>query len=165
MREDEIYLATKIWFQENGFVVLAGQPPNGCDNIPTIEIKDISNKAKGSKGAFKPDLVFASFNYLILVECKPRDDVDDENKLLEVNDNISRQKLLFEEIKQRGIFKRRNLEPYFPDFNVTRKKLRYCLSHNGQARVMQNIMTLSIKSIKGEGVITNAIDNKFQISF
>ena len=62
--------------------------------------------------------------------------------------------LLFEEIKQRGIFKRKNLEPYFPDFNVTRKKLRYCLSHNGQARVMQNIMTLSIKSIKGEGVIT-----------
>ena len=46
MREDEIYVATKNWFQKKGFIALAGQPPNGCDNIPVIEIKNPDQRAK-----------------------------------------------------------------------------------------------------------------------
>ena len=154
MREDEVYVATKIWFNKSGFITLAGQPPNGCDNVPTIEIKEISNTSKGSKGSFKPDLVFANNHYLILVECKPLDDLGDENKLLEIESDRNRQRLLFEEITQRNIFKRKGLDNYFPDLISFCKKLRFCLAHSGKPREMEKVFTLTISPIKGEGLIT-----------
>ena len=154
MREDEVYVGTKIWFINNSFIALAGQPPNGCDNIPTIEIKEIKNRDKGSKGSFKPDLLFANQNYIILVECKPIDDRQDEIKLLEVLSNKDRQYLLYIEITQRGIFKRKKLEHHFSNFEIFSQKLRVCLSHGGEPRVMEKVMTLSLKSIKGDGTLT-----------
>ena len=165
MREDEVYVATKNWFKKKGFIALAGQPPNGCDNIPTIEIKDLTNISKGSKGSFKPDLVFASNDYLILVECKPLDDKEDENKLLEVDSSKDRQMLLLEEISQRGIFERRGLTDAFPDLASIQKKLRYCLAHNGETREMDKVFTLRVLSIGGDGEITKAKNSKYNISF
>jgi len=164
MREDEIYVGTKIWFSNNGFKPLAGQPPNGCDNIPTIEIKEINNRNKGSKGSFKPDLVFGNSSYIILVECKPLDDKKDELKLLEVLSNKDRQQLLYEEIVQRGIFKRRKLEEYFSSFDKFSSKLRACLSHGGQARTMEKVMTVSLSSISGEGVLTLPVDKNYSVT-
>ena len=165
MREDEVYVATKNWFKKNGFIALAGQPPNGCDNIPTIEIKDLANTSKGSKGSFKPDLVFANNNYLILVECKPLDDSDDENKLLEVDSNRDRQKLLFEELSQRGIFERRALNKSFPDLATIGEKLRYCLAHNGAPRVMDKVFSLKVVSMRGDGEITEARNPQYNIDY
>ena len=88
MREDEVYVRTKFWFTNNGFSPLAGQPPSGCDHLPTIEIKSAANIIKGSKDSFKPDLIFANSSFLILVECKPLDDREDELKLLEVQHQV-----------------------------------------------------------------------------
>lgn len=165
MREDEVYVATKNWFKKNGFIALAGQPPNGCDNIPTIEIKDLANTLKGSKGSFKPDLVIANKNYLILVECKPLDDRNDEIKLLEVDSSKDRQRLLFEEISQRGIFERRGLEDAFPNLATAEKKIRYCLSHGGESREMEKVFTLKILSIRGDGEITRAKNPQYNIEY
>ena len=165
MREDEVYLATKNWFRKNGFIAIAGQPPNGCDNIPTIEIKDLANTSKGSKGSFKPDLVIANINYLILVECKPLDDRDDEVKLLEVDSNKDRKKLLFEEITQRGIFERRGLKDAFPNLSSIERKLRFCLSHNGEQRKMDKVFTLKVLSMQGDGEVTQANNPQYSIKY
>ena len=164
MREDEVYVGTKVWFKNNGFIPLAGQPPNGCDNIPTIEIKEINNRDKGSKGSFKPDLVFGNSNYLVLVECKPLDDKQDEIKLLEVLLSKDRQRLLYEEITQRGIFKRKKLQEHFPDFEKFSSKLRFCLSHGGEPRAMEKVMTISLSSMKGEGNLTPPTDSKYIVN-
>ena len=165
MREDEVYVGTKVWFRNNSFVPLAGQPPNGCDNIPTIEIKEVNNRAKGSKGSFKPDLVFGNSNYIVIVECKPLDDKQDELKLLEVLLSKDRQQLLYDEIVQRGIFKRKKLVEHFQNFESFSKKLRVCLSHGGEPRLMEKVMTLSLSSIKGDGLLTPPTIQDYSISF
>jgi hypothetical protein len=165
MKEDEIYVGTKIWFKNHGFIPLAGQPPNGCDNIPTIEIKSGNNQEKGSRGSFKPDLVFANNSFFIIVECKPFDDKGDELKLIEVINSQERKKLLFDEINQRGILKRKKLEMYYENLNIFASKLRICLAHSGQPRIMSKAMTLSIKSMSGDGVLTHAEDANFSIKF
>jgi len=165
MREDEVYVGTKIWFKANGFIPLAGQPPNGCDNIPTIEIKEINNLDKGSKGSFKPDLVFGNHDYIVLVECKPLDDKQDEKKLLEVLKNKDRQQLLYEEILQRGIFDRRGLKEHFSSFEKFSPKLRACLSHGGEARLMEKVMTLSLVSMDGPGTLTQPANEDCRINF
>jgi hypothetical protein len=165
MKEDEVYVETKIWFKKNGFLPLAGQPPNGCDNIPTIEIKEIKNRDKGSKGSFKPDLVFGNAKYIVVVECKPDDDRDDELKLLEVISSKDRQQLLFNEILQRGIFKRKKIEEHFPSFSIFRSKLRLCLAHSGKPRDMEKVSTLSLNSINGTGKFTQPLDIEYSIIF
>jgi len=165
MREDEVYVGTKIWFKKIGFIPLAGQPPNGCDNIPTIEIKEIKNLEKGSKGSFKPDLVFGNPSYLVLVECKPLDDKLDELKLLEVLSNKDRQRLLYDEIVQRGIFKRKKLDEHFSSFEIFTSKLRVCLSHGGEPRLMEKVMTLKLDSMNGNGTLTPPTNPDCSISY
>ena len=165
MREDEVYVGTKIWFKKIGFTPLAGQPPNGCDNIPTIEIKDIKNRKKGSKGSFKPDLVFGNPSYLVLVECKSLDDRLDKIKLLEVLSNKDRQRLLYDEIVQRGIFKRKKLDEYFSSFETFSSKLRVCLSHGGEPRLMEKVMTLKLDSMNGNGTLVSPTNQDYSISY
>lgn len=163
MREDEVYVGTKAWFRKNGFIPLAGQPPNGCDNIPTIEIKEHSHRNKGSKGSFKPDLVVANQSFIVLVECKPTDDKQDEKKLLEVLQNEGRLRLLFDELTQRGILKRRKLDASFPTVETLRLKLRLCLSHGGRPRLMERVTTLCLQSPDGTGYTVQPIDQTFSI--
>lgn len=39
MSEDEIYVYTKEWLIDKGYKILGGQPPNGSDDFPVVEIK------------------------------------------------------------------------------------------------------------------------------
>jgi len=165
MKEDEVYIATKKWFIKKKFIPIAGQPPNGCDNIPSIEIKDPYNKNKGSKGSYKPDLVFVNSDYLILVECKPNDNLNDEIKLIEIDLDDERKKLLYLEILNRQLFQKKKLEVAFLDLNTMKKKLRYCLAHNGKARKMEKVFSLIITSHEGDGQIIQPLNLFYSISF
>ena len=98
MREDEVYFYTKEWFKLKGFEVIAGQPPKGSDNIPVLEIKDIHFSNKGSKGSFKPDLITINSKNIVIIECKPRYDNNDEVKLLSVLFDDNRKVLLYEQL-------------------------------------------------------------------
>ena len=89
MDEDIVYILSKKWFLEKNFIILGGQPPNGSDNIPVIEIKDSFVKEKGSKGSYKPDLVCANSKFIILIECKPVYSFSDKEKLLSIENNIT----------------------------------------------------------------------------
>ena len=44
------------------------------------------------------------------------------------------------------------------------KKIRYVLSHNGDPKLMKNIITLTIQSRAGEGIIYQPININFSIS-
>jgi hypothetical protein len=163
MREDEVYVSAKVWFRNNGFAAIAGQPPSGCDNIPTVEIKDLTNREKGSKGSFKPDLIVANIENLIIVECKPLDNSEDEQKLLEVDRSVDRLSQLYKELGQRGIFARRRLHDAYSNFTDFVTKARYCLAHGGIPRPMDRVITLSLSSIDGEGQLFQPMNERYRI--
>ena len=43
LTEEEVYNGTKNWLLNNGFSILAGQPPRGVDHLLVIEIKNPTN--------------------------------------------------------------------------------------------------------------------------
>tara|TARA_B110000444_G_C18810630_1_gene582388 strand:- start:245 stop:736 length:492 start_codon:yes stop_codon:yes gene_type:complete len=143
MNEDEIYLKTKFWFKKKSFQIIAGQPPNGTDSVPVIEIKDVNNLSKGSKGSYKPDLVAVSDLYLVIIECKPDYNSDDEKKLLIIKNDIERKKMLYEELRQRNLFYMNGKKLKFADFSFFQKNLRFCMSNSSKRR-MNNISNLYI---------------------
>lgn len=163
MREDEVYVSAKSWFRKNGFTPIAGQPPSGCDNIPTVEIKDFQNRSKGSRGSFKPDLIVANSKYFIVVECKPLDSPADELKLIEVDSDRNRLGRFYEEIVQRGILSRRRMDIFYGDIEEFMRKVRYCLAHAGRPRAMDRVMTLLLTSVEGEGQMFEPADPRYRI--
>jgi hypothetical protein len=162
MREDAVYLAAKRWFQNRGFVVLAGQPPGGCDNIPVIEIKDDLAKEKGSRRSFKPDLIVANDSFFLVIECKPLDSKADELKLMEVDSSPARRRALYREVTQRGIFERRGLMNSYRSFEDFDSKVRYCLAHSGELRVMDRVLVLLVSS-DNEGSLSQPIEHRYRI--
>ena len=163
MKEEEVYLGTKNWFKKNGFIPIAGQPPNGSDSIPKIEIKDIFYREKGSKGSFTPDLICISKSYFFIIECKPQHSEKDKEKLIEIINSFSRRKVLYEDLLERKIFQKKNLMENFLSLDQFNKKIRYVLSHNGEPKLMNNIITLTIQSRSGEGIVHQPINKNFSI--
>ena len=163
MNEEEVYIGTKNWFKKNGFIPIAGQPPNGSDSIPKIEIKNSFNKEKGSKGSFTPDLLCISKSYFFIIECKPKHSDKDKEKLIEIINSFSRRKVLYKDLLERKIFQKRNLMENFLSLDQFNKKIRYVLSHNGDPKLMDNIITLTIQSRSGEGIIHQPINKNFSI--
>ena len=163
MNEEEVYLGTKNWFKKNGFIPIAGQPPNGSDSIPKIEIKNGFHKEKGSRGSFTPDLLCISKSYFFIIECKPKHSGKDKEKLIEIINSSNRRKLLYKDLLERKIFQKRNLVENFLSLDQFNKKIRYVLSHNGDPKLMKNIITLTIQSRLGEGIIHQPINKNFSI--
>jgi hypothetical protein len=109
MEEDEIYIATKVFLAKRGWVMLAGQPPNGCNHLPVVEIKLPGRQGIGSRGAYKPDLIAAKQNVFLLIECKPAYNQGDADKLNTILGNADRMDALFAELTQRHIFERHKM--------------------------------------------------------
>lgn len=162
MREDEIYILTKEWFKTKKYKIVAGQPPNGSDNIPVIEIKALHSLDKGSKGSFKPDLVVLNSKNLIIVECKPLYNKEDEKKLEQVLFNSSRVKLLFEELNQRQLIKKTDYYKYYDSFEKFEKKTRFCLS-NTSSKKLNNLSNLVITKNVQNTILIDPINLKFKI--
>lgn len=149
MSEDEIYIYTKEWLIAKGYDILGGQPPNGSDDIPVVEIKKEKNQNKGSKGSFKPDLVAKDSKEILVVECKPKYDKDDEEKLNQVLIKKKRQQLFVEELLQRRLI------------NESEKnlKIKFCLANNSKIPPLQTINNIFISDNSKECLVirpTNA---------
>jgi len=112
-----VYVLAKRGLLLSGWTVLGGQPPRGTNHLPVIEIKDPLRSGKGSRGAYKPDLV-AWFppHHLLIVECKPTHDNPDAVKLRAILADEARQRELWGEISQRGLLRRADIET--PDFEM-----------------------------------------------
>jgi hypothetical protein len=82
--ETEIYLKLKKGLPERGWILIGGEPPDGTNSMPRIELKDSSNLSKGSKGSKKIDLVFFKNGFFLLLELKENYDYSDVKKLNEI---------------------------------------------------------------------------------
>ena len=141
MNEDQIYLSTKSWFRKNGYLVLAGQPPSGSDSIPVVEIKDFSNLYKGSKGSYKPDLIAKKNDSIVIIECKPKFDLGDKNKLLNIINEDKRKEKLYMELNQRKLINKNLQELNYNNFLIN---IRYCMSFSGNYELLDKISILNI---------------------
>lgn len=142
MREDEIYLLTKNWAIASKYQILGGQPPNGTDRFPVIEIKSEVNTAKGSHSSYKPDLVLATSSLIILVECKPQFDPKDVAKLKEISSSETRLFYLIKELRQRRSLERREHGLSKLSDKDLIKRIRYCVSYSGDYSPITDIYSL-----------------------
>lgn len=146
--EDEVYIGAKTLLRSHGWTLLAGQPPSGCNHLPVVEIKWSGHVGKGSKGAYKPDLIASKAGVFMLVECKPNHSKTDVEKLREILGDASRKSLLFKELTQRHLLERHG---------ITSGEIEFCnrligaIAHPGAVHLLPDLVVLSIASIKGEG--------------
>lgn len=144
MNETEVYIATKTVLKQLGLKLIGGQPPNGTDSFPVIEIADPSILSKGSKGSFKPDLIAfcPERQKIVIVECKPEFSLNDVEKLLQAADK-NRLGVLSKELHQRGFEKKHGL--ILGPAGISRNQVILCVSFKGQLRSIQEISQIAFK--------------------
>lgn len=81
MSEGKIYYFLKNYLINKRWRILAGEPPDGSDNVPRIEIRSKNRSGIGSGGSYKIDLIALKQNTLLLIELKPRYNQGDIDKL------------------------------------------------------------------------------------
>jgi len=148
LQEDEVYIGAKAFLKANGWTLLGGQPPSGCNHLPVIEIKDPNRVSIGSKGAYKPDLVAHRDGVTMIVECKPDFSKMDEAKLLGILSDAGKRRELYNEMLKRNLFKRHRVQVGQEEFDA---KLRGALAHSGSARSHGSLLILSIVDMEGGG--------------
>lgn len=155
LSEDAVYVGAKKILKRFGWIVIAGQPPSGTDHFPVVEVKSPLRTGIGSIGAFKPDLVAHREGLTMLVECKPTHSEADARKLRLTLGDRQRVDLLYEEIEQRGLFRRRKIEIGLEEFA---EGLRGALAHSGTAIAQPDLLIISVDSIAGEGRIVPTLN-------
>ncbi|MCF8522798.1 MAG: hypothetical protein K9G08_03415 [Pontimonas sp.] len=101
--EEWLYVWLKRHVRAAGGELLGGQPPSGTDHLPVIEIKDPLSLDRGSKSAFKPDLVFLLGKTLFIAEIKPRYSAADQEKQSGLLASEGRIQRFWEEVDQREL--------------------------------------------------------------
>lgn len=152
MREDEVYFHTKELLSQSGLVIVAGQPPRGTDRVPVIEVKTAENRAKGSRGSFKPDLVAANDRVILIVECKPTFSPADVEKLRALQSSDDRRRNLAEEIVQRGLLRRHQIGAATPNWRDIEGRLRCAVSYHGDPVSLDDMFVICIGST-GSGTV------------
>lgn len=150
LAEDEVYLGAKALLIRRGWQLLAGQPPDGCDHLPVVEVKWAGRTGIGSKGAYKPDLLAHRLGIFLLVECKPDHSEADANKLREILRDPDRVALLFEEMTQRRLFERHGVTCHLAAF---RRGLRGGLAHSGDGPPQPDLIVLLVQGMDGSGSV------------
>lgn len=142
MSEDEVYVAAKSLLKKHGWSIIAGQPPNGCNHLPVVEIKSIDRIGIGSKGAFKPDLIATKNNVLMIIECKPAHSEKDAKKIREVLGDPVRIRLLFQELSQRRLFDKHGLKM---DEKTFKSNFFGALAHSEEGKPMEDLVILAVR--------------------
>jgi hypothetical protein len=144
MNESRVRINAWAWFERQGFQIIAGQPPNGCGKVPTIEIKSEANKAKGSKGSFKPDLIAINYHQVIVIECKPLFSEADELKLEAIKNHLARRQSLYRELHQRRLFFKHGLDKVYVDYRSFEDRLTYCLANCENVSPRKYVLNLNV---------------------
>lgn len=145
LSEEEVYVGAKRWLQNNGFIVLAGQPARGVDHLPVIEIK-LPTGDKGSQFSYKPDLVAFKDNVFYIIECKPKYDLGDHEKLISVLTSDERKNNFYIEMEQYGLLERISYEGTKSDFCTS---LKGVLAFSGQDVEDDQLNRLLVDDWKG----------------
>ncbi len=149
LQEDEVYIGAKAFLVGNGWTLLGGQPPSGCNHLPVIEIKDPNRVGIGSKGAYKPDLVAHMNGITLVVECKPDFSRPDEAKLLGILSDPGKKRELYDEMSKRNLFERHGIHIGQGEFE---RNLRGALAHSGSTHSHRSLLVLSIENMEGRGL-------------
>ena len=107
--ETEIYLKLKKELPERGWILIGGEPPDGTNSMPRIELKDYSNLSKGSKGSKKIDLVFFKNGFFLLLELKEKYDYSDVKKLNEIVQKEKWRKAFMIALKEKRALELKNI--------------------------------------------------------
>lgn len=103
--ETQIYILMKRWLQDNNWKILGGEPPGGTNDIPLIELKDVSYTKKGSKGSRKIDFVAYKQGYFLFLELKTIFSYSDIKKLNEVIGETKWHHAFIRTLKEKNIYK------------------------------------------------------------
>ena len=149
LTEEEVYNGTKRFLKDKlGYHILGGQPPRGVNHLPVIEVKSGTNLDKGSRGAYKPDLIAFNQGVFLIVECKPTYCQADVDKLEEILQSDKRLNSLFAELKQRGCLSRIGYEE---GSDVFRKHVKGAHAYSGDFVDRRGICHITVKDFHGEG--------------
>lgn len=107
MSEGKIYYFLKHFLLKKGWILLAGEPPDGSNNVCRIEIRNKGREGIGSKGSYKIDLIFLRKDTLFLIELKPQYNQGDINKLNEIT--TQRLNDLFDALEERCYLDRKDI--------------------------------------------------------
>ncbi len=146
LSETDVYLAAKAFLLRTGWALLAGQPPDGCDHLPVVEVKASNRVGIGSKGAFKPDLIAARREAILIIEAKPRESDADAEKLRTLLGDTTRTDALYRELVQRRLFVRKGLDISKDEF---RGITFGALAHSGAMRQLDDLFLIHVSSRTG----------------
>lgn len=148
LSEEEVYNGAKRWLRKNGYIVLAGQPARGVDHLPVIEIKQPTGD-KGSKFAYKPDLVAFKDNKFYIIECKPGFDKGDLLKVTEVLNSPERLYSFYNELEQYQLLRKIN---YTGGYNAFCTSVVGILAHSEKG-LPCSLQQLKIEDWKGKAIL------------
>lgn len=94
MREDLIHVAIRRFLSAHGWTLIAGQYPNGSDELPALFITDPTvardkspDPRRHAADKIVPDLVSNKAFIMLLIEIKPGYSPSDQEKLLNLLNN------------------------------------------------------------------------------
>lgn len=145
LSEEEVYNGCKNFLINNGYSVVAGQPPRGVDHLPVIEIKEDTG-IKGSLSSYKPDMVAYKDDIFYIIECKPQYNLGDRMKLNEMLSNKVRKQKLYVELSQYQIFKKVNYKNNSETFCAS---LVGVLAYSGVAAIVPELNQIIVENWKG----------------
>ena len=127
-REDVIHFAIRKYLRKQGWILVAGEYPNGSDDElhslrimdPVFAKDDSPDHRRHSINKLIPDLVIYKDSEFLIIEIKPRFDKGDEEKLKE---------LLFDRSEDLKVYLSEFVERYLPreNIDVSDSKLTPCL--------------------------------------
>ena len=92
LREDVIHFSVRRFLRENGWLLIAGQYPDGSDDeLPSLNIMDpmlardnSPDPRRHSQNKIVPDLVSNKGDIILIIEMKPSYSYEDEHKLIDL---------------------------------------------------------------------------------
>lgn len=149
LSEEEVYNGSKRWLINNGYAIIAGQPARGVDHLPVIEIKMPSGD-KGSRDAYKPDLVAFKDDLFFIIECKPEYNDSDRIKILNILNSEERLYNFYVELKQYQLLRRVGYGKAVREFY---NDIRGILAFSGMPGPACELKKLIVEDWKGKGIL------------
>ena len=116
--------------KKKGWILIGGEPPNGTNSMPRIELKEEMHTAKGSKGSKKIDLLFFKEGYFLLLELKERYNISDVKKLNEVADNEKWRRAFILALKEKRALEMKNISINAREYILSNKKLIKAIAYS-----------------------------------
>lgn len=105
--ESYVHVAMREFLKEEGWLLIAGEYPNGSDdelNVlsisdPTVARDHSPDPRRHSRGEIVPDLVAYKNGTILIIEAKPKYSLDDKYKLLDL---LTHKKDLLRKVKKKN---------------------------------------------------------------